>query len=69
MLNEKVAQNFEGAAIISRRAPLGNTVSVGFDCAVFLQELADRVRKEDHELTAPELAELVGSYKAMLCFE
>jgi hypothetical protein len=66
MFNEKVANNFEGAAIIARRTPLGETTAVGFDCANYLQELADRVRKEDHELTAPELAELAGSYKSML---
>jgi len=67
--NEKVAQSYEAAAVTARSFSLGQTVSVGFDCANYLQELADRVRKEDHELSALELSELVCSYKAMLVFE
>ena len=67
--NEELAKNYEAEARASRRFPLGDTVSVGFDCANYLQELADRVRKEDHALSSMELAELVTSYKAMLVFE
>lgn len=70
MFNEKVVCNLEAAAVISRSSPLGKgTVHVGFDVANFLQEMADQVRKADHELSEPELAALGGSYKAMLVFE
>lgn len=69
MFNEEIAKGYEVAAVTARSFGLGKTVSIGFDCANYLQELADRVRKEDHELSALELAELVGSYRAMLVFE
>lgn len=67
--NEKTANDYESAAVIARSVAPGERVSVGFDCANYLQELADRVRKEDHELSQLELSELVCSYKAMLVFE
>lgn len=64
MFNETAANNLEAAASISRRAR-----DVGCDCANLLQEWADRLRKEDHELSQIELAEMCGQYKGMLVFK
>jgi hypothetical protein len=69
IFNEEAAKKYEQAAVTARSFGLGERVSVGFDCANYLQEIADRVRKEDHELDALELAELVSSYRAMLVFK
>jgi hypothetical protein len=71
MFNEETARGYEKGAIIARRylSPTGVSVNPGFDVANYLQELADRLRKEDHDLSALELSELILSYKAMLVFE
>ncbi len=64
MFNETSASNLEGAVIIARR-----TLNVGHDCANLLQEMADRVRKEDRELTQEEFLDLARSFRGMLVFE
>ncbi len=69
MYNEKTASNLEAAAVIARRTACGETVNVGFDVANYLQEMADRLRKEQHELSEGEMSDLFLSYKAMLVFE
>jgi len=62
--NEEIIASLENAAQISRTTVAAN--KGGFDVANYLQELADSVRKLDHELVSDEMDAIACFHSNML---